>query len=152
VKALVRALEGRGLLSRETLEHGGAALRLSDEGRRALAEEGSLLPPSSTEKQRELRKAEANSASSSAPSASSAFQAASPATSDPLFAALKQWRRRVADEEGVPSYVVAHDKTLAAIVDAKPTTLPELQAVKGMGPKKVEKYGAEILALLRGGQ
>ena len=67
---------------------------------------------------------------------------------DPVFAALREWRTGVARDEAMPPYVVAHDATLAAIADARPRSLAALRRVKGMGPTKVEKYGDEILAVL----
>jgi superfamily II DNA helicase RecQ len=48
----------------------------------------------------------------------------------------------------VPAYVVAHDQTLAEIADARPDSLAGLRRVKGMGPTKLERYGADILAVL----
>jgi DNA helicase-2/ATP-dependent DNA helicase PcrA len=48
----------------------------------------------------------------------------------------------------VPAYVVAHDATLAAIAESRPATAAALRRVKGMGPAKLERYGAEILAVV----
>jgi DNA helicase-2/ATP-dependent DNA helicase PcrA len=67
---------------------------------------------------------------------------------DPVFAALREWRAGRARDDAVPAYVVAHDSTLAAIAEARPQTLAQLRRVKGMGPTKLERYGAEILAAL----
>ena len=69
---------------------------------------------------------------------------------DPVFAALREWRAGIARDEGMPAYVIAHDSTLAAIAEAKPSTLSALRRVKGMGPAKLEKYGDGILAVLAG--
>jgi DNA helicase-2/ATP-dependent DNA helicase PcrA len=71
------------------------------------------------------------------------------ADDDPLYVALRSWRAERARQDGVPAYVVAHDQTLAAIVDAKPPSPAALRRVKGFGPAKVEAYGAEILELVR---
>lgn len=65
------------------------------------------------------------------------------------FEALKTWRRTRAAADAVPAYVVCHDSTLAAIADARPLSLPALRRVNGMGPTKLERYGEEILAVLR---
>jgi DNA helicase-2/ATP-dependent DNA helicase PcrA len=67
-----------------------------------------------------------------------------------LLDALRQWRRERSVEDGVPAYVVAHDTTLLEIADARPRTLPALRRVKGMGPAKLDRYGAEILAIVEG--
>jgi len=64
------------------------------------------------------------------------------------FAALKAWRKRVAGEQGVPPYVVFHDSTLAAIAEAAPGTRQALAAMPGLGATKLERYGADVLALI----
>jgi ATP-dependent DNA helicase RecQ len=68
--------------------------------------------------------------------------------SDPLSVALRQWRFERARTDGMPAYVIAHDTTLAAIAEARPRSLAALRRVKGMGPQKLEKYGAELLAVI----
>lgn len=65
-----------------------------------------------------------------------------------LFAALKAWRAGVARERGVPAYVVLHDATLDGLAAAKPRTLDELRGIAGIGDKKLEHYGADLLALI----
>jgi superfamily II DNA helicase RecQ len=50
----------------------------------------------------------------------------------------------------VPAYVVAHDTTLEAIAEARPGSAAALRRVKGLGPTKLERYGAEILAIVEG--
>ena len=64
--------------------------------------------------------------------------------------ALRRWRRERASADGVPAYIVAHDTTLSEIADARPRSLPALRRVRGMGPAKLERYGAEILAVIKG--
>jgi superfamily II DNA helicase RecQ len=63
-------------------------------------------------------------------------------------AALRAWRVERARRDGVPAYVVFDDKTLDAIVSAMPSTEQQLLQVSGIGPKRVERYGDEVLALL----
>jgi DNA helicase-2/ATP-dependent DNA helicase PcrA len=65
-----------------------------------------------------------------------------------LVAALKAWRSDRAKADAVPAYVVAHDATLEAIAIVRPTSLAALRLVRGMGPAKLERYGAEILAVI----
>ena len=48
----------------------------------------------------------------------------------------------------MPAYVVAYDETLASIAAARPTTLAALERVKGIGPAKLDRYGADILAIV----
>jgi len=61
------------------------------------------------------------------------------------FINLKAWRAEVAREHNLPAYVIFHDATLAAIAERNPSTLEDLQGISGMGAKKLEAYGAEVL-------
>ncbi len=74
--------------------------------------------------------------------------AATPSEGGPLFDALRAWRLNQARELGQPPYVIAHDATLAAIVEARPRSIEALWRVKGIGPAKADRYGAEILAIV----
>jgi DNA helicase-2/ATP-dependent DNA helicase PcrA len=65
-----------------------------------------------------------------------------------LLEALQLWRRDRAKRDGMPAYVIAHDSTLHEIAAARPTTVAALRRVKGMGPVKLDTYGAEILAVI----
>ena len=69
-------------------------------------------------------------------------------TDSPLLGALKAWRVERSRRDGAPACVVAHDSTLHAIAEARPTTLAGLRRVKGMGPMKLERYGPEILQVI----
>ena len=71
--------------------------------------------------------------------------AALDATAQARFAALKAWRAEVAREHNLPAYVIFHDATLAAIAERAPQTLEDLQGISGIGAKKLEAYGAEVL-------
>ena len=66
----------------------------------------------------------------------------------PAVLALKEWRLARARSEEVPAYVVFNDRTLAELATRTPRTLAELSAVPGIGPAKLERYGAELLARL----
>ena len=68
-----------------------------------------------------------------------------------LFERLRRLRASIARERSVPAYVVFNDATLVEIARAKPTTEEELLGVSGVGPTKLERYGAQFLELLRGG-
>jgi len=65
----------------------------------------------------------------------------------PLFDALKAWRLEQAKVQGVPAYVILHDRTLAAIAQARPATLADLARIGGIGAAKLDRYGAAIVAL-----
>jgi DNA helicase-2/ATP-dependent DNA helicase PcrA len=73
------------------------------------------------------------------------------AEDDPLLVSLKRWRLERAKEEGKPAYVVFHDTTLAAIAATRPGSEAELRAVPGIGPAKLERYGADVLAAVAAG-
>jgi ATP-dependent DNA helicase RecQ len=68
--------------------------------------------------------------------------------SDPVFEALREARRAIAAEAGVPPYVVFHDSTLRGIAEARPSSLGELSRIAGVGETKLERYGAAMLAAL----
>ena len=65
------------------------------------------------------------------------------------FDALRQWRLDTARLATVPPYVIFHDKTLAEIARSRPTSMAALAAVSGVGPAKLERYGAAVLAVIR---
>jgi ATP-dependent DNA helicase RecQ len=66
------------------------------------------------------------------------------------FDALRAWRADVARERGLPAFVVFHDSTLAEMAQRAPADLAALGAIGGVGAKKLEAYGTEILRVLAG--
>ena len=64
------------------------------------------------------------------------------------FEALKAWRAEVAREHNLPAYIVFHDATLAEMAQAMPDSLDALGQISGVGAKKLEAYGREILRVL----
>ncbi|MEI8326054.1 MAG: HRDC domain-containing protein, partial [Betaproteobacteria bacterium] len=67
------------------------------------------------------------------------------------YAALKAWRAEVAREHNLPAYVIFHDATLLAIAQCQPRSLEDLQGISGMGAKKLQAYGEEVLRVCRTG-
>ena len=65
-----------------------------------------------------------------------------------LFERLRAWRRGAANAAGLPPYVIFHDTTLAAIVEAKPVTLEALSKIAGVGEAKLKRYGDLLLGVL----
>jgi superfamily II DNA helicase RecQ len=65
------------------------------------------------------------------------------------YEALRTWRSDLARQQALPSYIFASNAELVAIAKLNPTTIEELQNVKGMGEKKISKYGEEIIGLLK---
>jgi ATP-dependent DNA helicase RecQ len=66
-----------------------------------------------------------------------------------LVGALRAWRSEVARKRGVPAYVVLHDSTIDGIATSRPTTLMQLRDIPGIGDKKLEHYGDELIALVK---
>ena len=69
-----------------------------------------------------------------------------------LLAELKDWRLRTSKEMSVPAYVVFTDNTLIAIAETLPTDDAALVAIPGIGARKLEQYGPDVLALVKGRQ
>jgi ATP-dependent DNA helicase RecQ len=73
-----------------------------------------------------------------------------PSEVDPVLAEyLREWRRNMARENKVPAYIILHDSTLEELCRRRPANLAELKQVPGIGEKKADVYGAEILQALR---
>lgn len=66
------------------------------------------------------------------------------------FNALKAWRGAVAKEHNLPAYIVFNDATLGEMARVAPSSLDELAEISGVGVKKLEAYGSEILRVLGG--
>ena len=64
------------------------------------------------------------------------------------YGALKAWRAEVARAHNLPAYVIFHDATLAAIAERAPQSLDDLQGITGIGAKKLEAYGQEVLRVM----
>jgi len=69
-----------------------------------------------------------------------------------LLGILRAWRSEVARKRGVPAYVVLHDSTIDGIATSRPATLTQLRGIPGIGDKKLEHYGDELLALVNAAQ
>ena len=82
-------------------------------------------------------------------SAAAASRSPSRPADAPLFEALRAWRRERAAEQHVPPYVIFHDATLAAIARQRPAGADALATVSGVGQKKLERYGADVLRIVR---
>ena len=130
-KALARQLEALDALERDP-EHGG--LILGPAARAMLKGEVAISlkqPP-----QRARRRGDEAADSGLA------------AADQPLFEALRALRRALAAEAGVPPYVVFHDSTLRAMAASRPSTLPALGRIPGVGAAKLERWGPAFLAAI----
>jgi ATP-dependent DNA helicase RecQ len=129
IKPLARALQARGALV--ATEHGGLAL--GGDARAILkgdAEVSIVLVP---RKERGRRRA---------------GTAANP-VGDPLFDALRALRRELAQEAGVPPYVIFHDSVLREMATGRPTSLADLGRIGGVGARKLEAYGEAFLTAIK---
>ncbi len=67
------------------------------------------------------------------------------------FINLKAWRSEVAKAHDLPAYVIFNDATLVGIAQRNPQTLADLHGISGIGTKKLEAYGAEVLRVIQPG-
>jgi len=72
-----------------------------------------------------------------------------PTYDEAVFERLREWRSRTAAEAKVPAYVIFTDATLVAIAETAPADLTGLATVPGVGPTKLDRYGAQVLELLQ---
>jgi ATP-dependent DNA helicase RecQ len=130
-RSIFRQLLARGFL--QTDPDGFGALRLDDSCRPLLRGETTLL----------LRREQTKTVT---PRKSGGKPALDISSDDRvLWEALRSKRRQLAQEQGVPPYVIFHDSTLMEILHARPRSLPEMGRLAGVGDKKLERYGEAFL-------
>ncbi len=129
--SILRQLFAAGALRTASAEHGGFAL--TQRGEDILFGRETILLRSDPLTSRERRRKEA-------PSLDEA--------TDRILAALKRKRRELAQEEGVPAYVIFADRTLIDMAEKRPATLDELMRVHGVGERKLARYGDAFLDAL----
>ena len=154
VGGLIDRLTAAGMLAPRRLGHGGTALDLTPAGRAALEDERKLDSLMGQAPDSFLRGQAADLDRGQAPAHVSAKRGKRPeeevgAVDEELFQRLRAWRREAAQEAGLPPYIVAHDSLLRRIAAVRPRDEAELGRVKGIGRRKLEKYGAAILGILR---
>jgi ATP-dependent DNA helicase RecQ len=66
-----------------------------------------------------------------------------------LFDRLRALRKRLAEESGLPPYVVFHDSTLRKMAEHKPLELEQFAALPGVGRSKLDRYGPQFIAVIR---
>ncbi|MEH6482742.1 MULTISPECIES: DNA helicase RecQ [Pseudomonas] len=137
-RSLFRQLVARGLADVDLEGYGG--LRLSESCRPLLRGEVNL------QLRRDLKPQQSAKASSSA--ASQLVRG----DEREQWEALRALRRKLAEEHGVPPYVIFPDATLLEMLRSKPSTLPEMAQVSGVGARKLERYGEAFLQVLGGGE
>jgi ATP-dependent DNA helicase RecQ len=68
---------------------------------------------------------------------------------DALFQALRGLRKRLADEAGMPPYIIFNDASLRDMAQRQPTTLEEFAGIAGVGQAKLARYGEQFVELIR---
>ncbi len=135
---LLDRLEGGGFLKARQLDHGGVVLDLTSTGKAALQNPAALDGLLSPVKE-----------PPSPPRKSAKKDEVGLDVDEALFQALRAWRLEQARDQEVPPYVIFHDSHLRAIAAHRPVTLEALSELKGVGPIKLEKYGAVVIELVR---
>jgi ATP-dependent DNA helicase RecQ len=148
-RSLVRQLTGLGLLEEVPDGRGGLRWGSEPQVRQLLRGDSKLelpLPAPKRERRQQLpRDGQIGSSVGGGP----AGTAADWGDADPeLLAALKRWRSEQARSQGVPSYVVFHDRTLLELATRRPSDRSELMGVSGIGAAKLERYGEALLAVI----
>jgi len=135
-RGVFRQLIARGLLLVDIEGHGG--LRLSETCRPVLRGEEALWL------RRELRAARPSKTERSPRTG----RTLPPGADQGLWDALRAKRRELAEEQGVPPYVIFHDATLMAMMEARPQSLTAMSNLPGIGERKLEAYGADFLKVI----
>jgi ATP-dependent DNA helicase RecQ len=142
-RAALRQLVALGHLKPDSEAFG--ALKLTESARSVLKGETEVMLREETPGSR-VRTSRAKSRRGDlAPSSAGAGKAGDPT----LLGALRAWRSQVARSRGVPAYVVLHDSTIDGIAASRPTSLNDLRGIPGIGDKKLEHYGDELIALVK---
>jgi ATP-dependent DNA helicase RecQ len=137
---MIEHLEYADFLAPRQLRHGGIVLDLTAKGQAALGDPSALAELVSS------RDAQEHDGSRQRASTGHVEE---PEVDEALFATLRAWRLGQAREQGVSAFVIFHDSHLRAIAAHKPTTREALLEVKGVGQRKLEKYGAAAIRLVR---
>ena len=141
-RSIFRQLIAAGVL--EVDAEGYGALRLTDASRAVLHGERKVELRREVERSRERTKR-----SRSEPARATAATIDLPELARPRFEALRELRARLAREQNVPAYVIFHDSTLRAIALERPQGLDALAAISGVGTGKLDRYGRDVLTVLR---
>jgi len=136
-RTVFRQLVAQGLLDVDHAGHG--SLMLSAASREVL-KGGQTV---------HLRQAQAKAGAKRAAARGAAREAGLDPAAERWWLRLREWRAAIAKEHGVPAYVVFHDATLAELARSRPTTEAALGQISGVGTRKLERYGAALLDLLR---
>ncbi|WP_445678549.1 DNA helicase RecQ [Radicibacter daui] len=133
-QSVIRQLVAAGLLVVDVEGHGGLHLGPAERVRPLLRGEQQL---EITRPRKDKVRARESGASRTVPE-----------HARPVFEALRGWRKRLAETQGVPPYVIFHDATLLAIAESGASSLAHLAGISGIGAAKLERYGDGVLEVL----
>ncbi len=133
-RAIVRQCIAHGLLEVDHDSYG--ALRLTGGSRAVLKGERQVALRAWREPKRSTRRKGASASLTGA--------------AQELFERLRAWRVEAARRHGVPAYVIFHDATLMEIARLRPASLDTLRGISGIGARKLEAYGSDIVGLVKG--
>jgi ATP-dependent DNA helicase RecQ len=135
--SVFRQLIIRGYLQADLEGHG--ALRLTEESRPILRGEQALMLRHDAEESGKKGKREARRVPN---------RFNDPAD-EQLWQSLRMLRRRLADEQGVPPYVILHDSVLLEMVELRPQSVADLAHLSGIGERKLDRYGTDFLEVIQ---
>jgi len=151
-RSVFRQLVALGLARVDHRAHG--ALRLTEASRPVLRGERTVSLRSDLRERKVVARAPRRRGSALAASgdAEPAAAGADDGVDAALLGRLRAWRLAQAKAQSVPAYVILHDATLAAIAARRPRAIEQLAQLPGIGTKKLERYGGELLALVAGAE
>jgi len=138
-RAILRQAIALGLVSVDYDAYN--SLKLTEFARPVLRGEKSIQMRQYQKPERQKRSKSRSSAKDYAEAGLSTAEAA-------VFEKLRWWRMEAARKHNVAAFVIFHDSTMREIAKVRPTSLAELRGVSGVGEKKLESYGSEIIALI----
>ena len=136
-RSVFRQLVAAGLLEVDVEGYGG--LRLTEKSRPVLRGEQPLHLRKDPKKRATARQRAEKRLRPELPQEGEALE---------LFESLRELRRELADEQGVPPYVIFHDATLLDMIERRPLTMAQMGEVSGVGASKLERYGQSFLDVL----
>ena len=148
-RSVLRQLVAMGLVAADFTQYG--AYRLTEQARPVLRGERTLVlrkPRAPAPRGRGLA---SSSGAGTSRSRSTELENALAPDELSLLEALRTWRRRSAQAQNVPAYVIFQDTTLLALVAHRPGSLEDLADMPGIGARKLERYGTELLQVLAAG-
>jgi ATP-dependent DNA helicase RecQ len=145
-RSVFRQLLAAGLLHADAQSFGG--LRLTDAARPVLKGETALSLRKQVKRLRGKKLCKAVSPGTVLTGRRSSTTVPMAEGDAPLFDALRAWRADLAREQGVPAFVILHDKTLRELAARRPANLADLLGVPGIGQAKADRYGETLLRLL----